>query len=51
MDPSGCHRGRVPQDVFTDRLGRVSFDQLQAALARFDLGRLIMAEAATTGNF
>jgi hygromycin-B 7''-O-kinase len=35
----------------TDRLGSLSASRLQDGLDRFGLGRLLWAEAATTGNF
>lgn len=37
--------------LFASRLGDVSYDQLQDALDRLDLGYLISARAPTTGNF
>ena len=41
----------APAVLTTDRLGSLSESRLQDGLDRFGLGRLLHAEAATTGNF
>lgn len=41
----------MPDSLSTHRLGRIKNEQLQAALDRFDLGRLVSAEAIPFGLF
>lgn len=38
-------------NVYAERLGRLTPEQLQTALDRFDLGRLVSTAPVTTGNF
>jgi hygromycin-B 7''-O-kinase len=44
-------RRRMPSRVYSERLGAIADEQLQAALDRWDLGRLVAAEPISFGAF